>query len=252
MSVIRTVANIQYFAALALQVIITAAMIWRRLFLQARFFFAYIVWQTFSVAALYEITYKLPKAYYFYAYWTNDAVDIVLALAILIEIFNRIFAPYEGIRGIARISFLTATVIITIASVVFLFFHHAEYSVPVLTFALVAERSVRILQLGLILSLFAITRYLHLRWKNYLFGIALGFGFYAMTTLAVLVVRMAYGEPVMIVTNILWGTGYCVAVVIWAVYVLQPEAASIPIVSLPSHELEQWDETLKNILSRKR
>jgi len=244
------VVDVQYFGALALQVTIAAAMIWRRLVLQARFFFAYVLWQTFSVACLY-VAYKLPPPYYFYAYSINDVVDIVLALAILVEIFTRIFAPYEGIRGIARLLFLSATVVIATGSAVFLFFHHTEYSVPALTFFLVAERSVRILQLGLVLALLVITRYLHLRWKNYLFGIALGFGFYAMTTLAVLVVRMAYGHPVMIVTNILWGTGYCVAVLIWAVYVLQPEVANIPIVSLPSHELEQWDATLKNMLSRK-
>lgn len=252
MTIGRAVLDIQYFGALGLQVIIAIAMIWRRLYLQARFFFAYIVWQTFSVACLYEINFKLPSYYYFYAYWVNDVVDIVMAVAILVEVFNRIFAPYEGIRGVARIAFVVSAAIVGAASAIFLLFHHAEHSVPVLTFALVAERSVRILQLGLILSLFAITRYLHLRWKNYLFGIALGFGFYAMTTLAVLVIRMAYGEPVIIITNVLWGTGYCVAVLIWATYVLQPEAAKIPIVSLPSHQLEEWDETLKNILSRKR
>lgn len=251
MSIGRTVADIQYFGALGLQVVIGAAMIWRRLYLQARFFFAYIVWQTFSVACLYVITFKFPPAYYFYAYWINDAVDIILALAILAEIFNLIFAPYAGVRRLARIIFLFAAVAVSIASAVFLFFHHTEYSVPAVTFALVAERSVRILQLGLTLALFAITRYLHLRWKNYLFGIALGFGFYAMTTLAVLVIRMTYGQPVMVLTNYLWGTGYCVAVLIWAVYVLQPEVVNIPIASLPSHELEQWDASLKKILSRK-
>jgi len=53
------------------------------------------------------------------------------------------------------------------------------------------------------------------------------------------------------VTNLLWGTGYCIAVLIWTAYVLQPDAATVPIVSLPSHELEKWDETLKRMLSGK-
>ena len=251
MSSVSSIADWQYYASLALQVVIAAAMLWRRLFLQARYFFAYIVWQTFSVACLYEIIHKLPGKIYFYGFWINDAIDVMLALAILVEIFNRIFAPYEGIRGVARILFLSAASLVVITSAAFLFFHHAKYSIPVLTFVLVAERSVRILQLGLILALFVITRYLHLHWKNYLFGIALGFGFYAVTTLAVLVVRMTYGQPVMVVTNLLWGTGYCIAVLIWTAYVLQPDAATVPIVSLPSHELEKWDETLKRMLSGK-
>lgn len=211
------------------------------------------MWQTSSVACLYVIMHRLPppSPYYFYAWRINNAVDIVLAIAILVEIFRRIFAPYEGIRSMARILFISAVVVLTVTSGVFLFFHHAEYSVPVLTFLMVAERSVRIFQLGLILALFAITRYLHIRWKNYVFGIALGFGFYAVTVLAVLVVRMTYGQPVMAWSSLLEGTGYCVAVVIWATYVLQPEAATVPVVSLPSHQLEQWDSTLKTVLALK-
>lgn len=251
MSTAAKILEVQYFGSLALQVIIVGVMIWRRLFLNARFFFAYVVWQTFSVGCMYVAMYKLPPPYYFYTYWSNDAIDILLAMAILVETFNRIFAPYEGIRHLARILFISAAMILTVASAVFLLFRHAEYSPPLLTIFMVAERSVRILQLGLILALFAITRYLHLRWKNYLFGIALGFGFYAVTVLAVLVVRMTYGQPVMAWANLSEGTGYCVAVFIWTAYVLQPEVATVPIVSLPSHELERWDESLKAILSAK-
>ena len=250
MSTAAKILEVQYFGALALQVLIIATMVWRRLFPSARYFFAYIVWQTFSVACLYIIMHKFRHEY-MYAWWINNGIDIVLDMAILIEIFNRIFAPYQGIRGIARMIFIGAATVFAATSATSFFFSHAEYSVPILTFLMVADRGVRILQLGLILTLFAITRYLHLRWKNYLFGIALGFGFYAVTALAVLVVRMTYGQPVMTVTNLLEGTGYCVAVLIWATYVLQPEAATVPIVSLPSHELEQWDATLKKILSRK-
>jgi hypothetical protein len=250
MSIGRTVLHIQYVEALTLQIVIAIAIIWRRLFLQARFFFVYIVWQTFSVLCMYVLNLKLP-VYYFYAYWINDAVDVVLAIAILMEIFDRMFAAYEGIRRFAKVLFSVSAGLVTIVSAIFLHFDRVEYTVPVLTIVLVAERSVRILQLGLIFALFAITGYLHLRWKNYLFGIALGFGFYATTTLAVLVVRMTYGQPVMLISGLLWGTGYCVAVLIWAVYVLQPDVATVPIVSLPSHQLEQWDESLKKILSRK-
>ncbi len=252
MSIGAKIIEVQYFGAFVLQVVIVAAMVRRRLFPYARYFFAYIVWQTFSVACSYVIMHKFPppSTLPFYVWWINNAIDMLLAMAILVEIFNRIFAPYEAIRSVGRILFISAAVVLTAVSGIFLLFRHVEYSVPILTFFMVAERSIRILQLGLILALFAITRYLHLRWKNYLFGIALGFGFYAVTVLAVLVVRMTYGEPVMKWASLLEGTGYCVAVLIWAVYVLQPEAATVPIVSLPSHALEQWDATLKLVLSR--
>src|SRR5581483_726519 len=112
--------EVQYFGALALQVIIVAAMIWRRLFPHARYFFAYIVWQTFSVACLYVIMHRFPppSKCLFYASWINNAIDIVLAIAILVEIFNRVFAPYEGIRGMARILFLAAAGVLIVTSAI--------------------------------------------------------------------------------------------------------------------------------------
>ena len=242
---------IQYYSAFALQIAIAAGMFWRRLYGQAKFFFIYIVWQTISVAVMYVFLQRHLEWHYFYGYWINNTITVALGMAIVLEIFKRTFAPYEAIRRIARIVFVAAAGLLIIVSAIFLFYHNAEYSRPILTFFLVTERSVRIMQLGLILCLFGISRYLHLRWKNYLFGIALGFGFYALMDLVALVVRMTYGQAVAIQMNVLFGTAYCAAVVIWTVYVLQPEAAKIPIASLPSHELEQWDQTLRKMLSRK-
>ena len=250
MGTLDVMLEIQYYSAFALQITVAATMISKGLYRQARFFFAYIVWQTISVAVLYAVFHRMSHIYYFYGYWINNAITVSLGIAIVIEVFRRIFAPYEGIRRMAGIFFLSAAVLLTIISVAFLFYHHAEYSVPILTFVLVADRSVRILQLGLILALFGIARYLHLRWKNYLFGIALGFGFYALMDLVGLTVRMTYGKPVASTVDVLIGTAYCAAVVIWTAYVLQPEAAKVPIVSVPSHELEKWDAALKQLLSR--
>ncbi|MGZ4814946.1 MAG: hypothetical protein ACXVZV_06040 [Terriglobales bacterium] len=242
--------EVQYYIAFVLQITIAAVMLRRRLYLQARYFFAYIIWQTFSVAVLYAVVCTAPRSYRFYGYWINNTVTVILGMAIVIEIFNRIFAPYENIRHMARILFTWAAVLLVALSGGLLFYQHTEYSGPLLTFLLVTERSVRVVQLGLILVLFAITKYLHLRWRNYLFGIALGFGFYALITLVVLVVRMTYGKPVMVMADLVWGTAYCAAVLIWTMYVLQPEVAKVPIVSLPSHELEKWDEALKTLLKK--
>ncbi len=242
--------QIQYFSAITLQIAIVAAMLWRRLYRQAKFFFAYIVWQTITTPILYVFTIQHMKVEYFYGWWINNAITITLGIAIVIEIFKRTFAPYEGIRRMARMLFLSAAALLIVIGVIFLFYHHAEYSTPILTIFFVTGRSVRIMQLGLILALFAISRYLRLRWKNYLFGIALGFGFYAMMELAGVTIRMYYGQPVAFAENILQGTAYCLAVVIWTAYVLQPEAAKIPIVSLPSHELEKWDRVLQDMMSR--
>ncbi len=243
--------EVQFYSALALQMIIATVMITRRLFPKARFFFAYIIWQTFAVAVMYATIHRYPGGrQFFYVYWTNNAINICLGLAIIVELFNRMFEQYPSVRRFAKIALLVSGAVLVVIGAAISTFHEAAYSVPILTACMVAERSLRIVQLGLIFALLIISRYLHLRWKNYLFGIAIGFGFYALMVLAGLTVRMYYGESVANLENTLQGTAYCAAVLIWSVYALQPDVVNVPIMALPSHELEKWDQALNQLLAR--
>jgi hypothetical protein len=250
MDKIQIMVEVQYYSAFAMQILIVAVMIARRLFVNARYFFAYIVWQTFSVAIAYFL-YHYSYVKYFYVYWINNAITISLGLAIIIELFNRMFDQYPSVRKFAKLMLLAAGAILILVSAALTLYHEEVYRVPILTL-LVAERSLKFIQLGLIVALLALTRYLHLRWKNYLLGIALGFGFYALMALTGLTVLMHYGKSIARLENTLQGTAYCAAVLIWSVYVIQRESGRVPLIALPSQQLEKWDEVLREILSRKR
>jgi len=110
------------------------------------------------------------------------------------------------------------------------------------------ERFVRIVQLGLIMSLLSLANYLHLRWRNFQFGVALGFGAYAVLMLTSNVLRAYYGQLVAGSLFAIENACYSLIISVWLFYALQPEAATIPIVSLPSHELEKWDLALSRLL----
>jgi hypothetical protein len=245
--IVREVNN---WVAITLQIVIATTIFFRQLHHQARFFFAYIIWQTFSVAVIYALAHFGPPYWAYYSIWINDVVTVSLGFAIIIEVFNRIFAPYESIRRFARIVLFWSAVVLIVVAAFISTYREVANSVPILTLFLVAERSVRVVQLGLILCLFALSRYMHLRWRNYFFGISLGFGFYALLVLAGLTVRMYYGSPTTGLVNTILGCSYCASVMIWTFYVLQPDAVRVSIVALPSHELERWDESLARLLGR--
>jgi hypothetical protein len=111
-----------------------------------------------------------------------------------------------------------------------------------------ANRGLSIMQLGLALSVLLLMKYLHLRWKNFGFGILLGFGIYALiVTSEFILVGLNNGRLLVAVLTIC-GPSYCFAVLTWIYYALQPQSAPVATQSLQSKELEQWDQTLSRLL----
>ena len=243
--------EVNHLLAIALLFVVAVAMFLRKLHRQVPVFFAYILYALLFDVLHYGLVHLANPNWAWYSTWADDVFCILLEVAIFAEIFNRLFAPYSSIRQFAKlVVFWSAATLVVIGTFTAVFFHQVAYSVPVLTIFLVLDRTLRAVQLGLILTLFALSKYLHLRWKHLIFGIALGFGFYALMILTGDTVRMYYGQLVAGNVGALEGAAYCAAVLIWVVYTLQPEVARIPIVSLPSNELERWDRALAQLLRR--
>lgn len=243
--------EVNYLAAISLPLALAACMVFRQLRSYAPAFFAYVVYSCSSAAVVYGFIHFGDPYWAWYGAWITEFISFPIEFFILSEVFNRLFAPYEGIRQFAKMVLLWTFVILIIgASVSALLYHQVQYSVPVLTAFLMLERSFRAVELGLILVLFALSKYLHLRWKNLSFGVALGFGFYDVIALASTIVRAYYGKLVAGNVNALTGASYWITVLIWAFYVLQPDVRRISSISVPAPELERWDRALSQLLQR--
>jgi hypothetical protein len=238
-------------ATIALLLVLAACIIFRRLRTYSPVFFAYAVYACSSAAVTYSLIHFGDPYWAWYGAWIAEIVGICLEFAALIEVFNRLFAPYEGIRRFARLVLLWALVVLTITgSLTALLYHEVQFSVPILTIFLVLERSLRAVELGMILVFFALSKYLHLRWKNLSFGIALGFGFYDIMALVSTIVRAYYGKLLAGNLNALTFASYWITVLIWIFYVLQPDVIRVSNITLPSPELERWDRALSQLLKR--
>lgn len=228
---------------------VAAMMYKKRLHRETPTFFAYVLFDCFGMAII-SVLRNLGLAHaYWYGAWAESTGCIVLEFAVLSEVFDRLFASYTGIRRLAKsIVWWTATVIFVLAALTVTFFHQVNYTTPLLTALLMMQRSLAVVQLGVVLGLFAVSGYLHLRWRNFIFGIALGFGFHALMTLLGNIIRVQYGQMLAGTVGVFEASEYCFAVVIWLCYTLQPDIAAVPVVNVPSHELEQWDLALTRLL----
>ena len=113
------------------------------------------------------------------------------------------------------------------------------------------ERSLTVVQAGLLLLLFVLSSSLGLAWRSYSFGLALGFGTFAIVDLVLWSLRTQFGDQFWKPQSILNGLAYNVMIFIWAFYVLQPKRIAQPIRVIPYNDIAKWNEKLEELLKRK-
>ena len=112
-------------------------------------------------------------------------------------------------------------------------------------------RSIRMIQIGLLLSLFVLSRSLGLTWRSYSFGIALGYGTNAAIDFLLAAIRAEYGEAIWHIESLLSASAYSLALSIWLWYMLQPQEVAEPIRVIPYNDIAKWNEKLEELLKKK-
>ena len=112
---------------------------------------------------------------------------------------------------------------------------------------LTLDASSMFIQLGVLAILFFLSRMLVLGWKDFPFGIALGYGVMASVQLAVSVMRSYLGSESTPGYVLLRPLAYNLAVLIWLFYAIKRErrgtASGLP----PEMEVSRWNEALEKI-----
>lgn len=185
---------------------------------------------------------------YFYFFWISNVISVALGFAVIREVFLNVLDGFHSIQRLANLLF-AFVVFMLVVMAVFTGVASSRHEVLQVQMAIISfERAVRFVQLGLVMFLFSFTRVLGLPWKHYLFGIALGFGIFAMVNLVIFGVRSQMGTVVDSVIGYLTPTAYLVATITWTVYLAMPAPQALR--ELPRHDLARWDTAIKDLLPR--
>lgn len=232
-----------------LQCIVAAIMLRRKLSRIMPMFFAYIVSQivifTFSFPTY---VWGSPKTY-FYLSWTTMAISAALGFMVIREIFVDVFRPFPALRDLGSVLFRWAGMVMGLVSVVLIAAgSYADHSRKVVLYVLAMERGVRVMQCGLVLFLLLFSTYLGLSWKNHSFGLAMGFGGFAIVEMALMVYRSHVGysvgrDTVFSIINMLT---YNVAIAVWLLYLMRENPARRSTETLLKPV--RWNESLVDIL----
>jgi hypothetical protein len=226
-----------------LEVSLAVAMIWHGLHRKFPVFFSYIAFELVSFAILFPIQRHGHAAAYFYGYWISAMISLVLGFKVIHEVFLDVFRPFHTLRDLGTVLFKWAALVMIFVAIVVAVASPVGQS-PLVQAVTTLQRCVRTVQCGLILFLLFFSRYLGVSWRQYSFGVALGFGGYAAVELAsnALYFGGQINSPWVALLNTLT---YASALAIWVGYgFLKVPARQQQVAMLAS---QRWEESLSDL-----
>jgi hypothetical protein len=221
---------LSWVAGPALEIGLLALMVRRRLHSVFPRFFSYIIFQILKSAILF-FTYHYYEKGYFDAYWTGNAISVILAVAVMDEILQHVFKEYGGAQNLGSVIFRWACGLLLLLAIVTAFTSEQGSADRVVAAVLTFDRSIRVMQCGLFCLLMILCRLLKNCWRQQVFGIALGFGVFASIELILVSAAMRYGGSVGATISLAKSAAYDAVIILWIGY-LRQQSHSIPAVEL--------------------
>jgi hypothetical protein len=204
-----------------LQAGVLVAMFRRGLHRDYPFFFNYTVLQVVSVPVLAAFM-RWSYTGYYYAYYANVALSVLISFAVLQEIFKDAFRPYENLRDLSVILFRWSALVVFLVAVMWAV--NAGHIAPSYGIfddvMLLGDRSLRLMQCGLVFFLLLFNTYLGIPQRSLLFGISLGFGFFAAVNMLVTTAASHHGLVTSLALSRINSLAYLASVIIWLTYTL--------------------------------
>lgn len=248
MNLMRLLFYVLWLAQAVLQGIVATVMVRRKLHHEFPIFFAYIGYQVCSVLGMCAARLLLvPGRLWGPAFFVDSGVVTVLRFAVIYEVFDHLFRNYSALNRLGKPVFRGVLLAFLIMAMVLAAVTHGNEAYLSLFVLHLLQQTASILQIGLLMFLFIFSTYLGLAWANYVFGLALGLGVWASTTLAASVALSQLGISSHYVNYITMGA-YNICVLVWIFYLLIPEQhAYRAVAKLPDDDLEVWNRELRRL-----
>jgi hypothetical protein len=223
---------------------VVAAILWQRKQIkQFLAFFIFLVVQVVNFSILFPLWYAGNVTAYFWLFWTGEAINAVLGFRVIHEVFLDVFRPYHTLKDLGTLLFKWAGVVMLLVSVVVAFSNSFDQS-PLVHAVTTMQRSVRIVQVGLILFLLLFSRFLGVSRKQLSFGVSLGFGLLAGVELLLIALNSG-GFLRQGGLNVINQITYAAAVFIWIGYVLSHGPARE--LAANHFQTQRWEQGLADL-----
>ena len=223
---------------------VVAVVLWRRkLHKQFPVFFLFLLAQVANFAVTFPLWLVGDFKTYFVFFWLGEAVNAVLGFKVIHEIFLDVFRPYHTLKDLGTLLFKWAGVVMLLVSVVVAFSNSFDEN-PLVHALTTLQRSVRIVQLGLILFLLLFSGFLGVSRKQVSFGISLGFGLFAGVELMLYALNSG-GFVKLNHLNLINMSTYNLAIFVWLGYSLSRKVVRVAAVN--HLQTQRWEQGLADL-----
>jgi hypothetical protein len=235
-----------WFAGLGFQLLLFLVLVLKKFWNKFPVFFAYSLLGVAGGAGLYFV--RSSPSLYFYAYWVIEGLGLLLGFGVIFEVFKRLLYPYPALKKLAAIAFQTAIVLLITLGCIAAYLQPSAEKSRLVAGVFAAEEGTRIIEIGLLMFLFAFSTVFGLHWRQYTFGIALGLGLFVAVELIVVATRTTLGGAAAEILNVARSLGFTLSVLIWTGYALAPQRVTVG-AELPKRaQLEQWNQAIMELI----
>jgi hypothetical protein len=166
-----------------LQMGIAAFMFRRGLLHKFKFFFCYILTQIVTFAILFPAIVWRSYGAAFYLYWICNAIGVAFGFMVIHEVFVDVFRVFHTLRDLGTVLFKWAGLVMLLVAGVVSVSTNSSAIPPWMQAIITSQRCVRMVQVGMVLFLLFFAHYVGVSRRQHSFGIALGFGSFAVVEL---------------------------------------------------------------------
>ncbi len=222
---------------------IATLMLRRGLHRSFKFFFGYILIQLVTFAVLFPANWHSYSAM-FYLYWACDALSVAFGFAVIHEVFVDVFRAFHTLRDLGTVLFKWAGLVMLLVAGVVSVSTNSSQIAPWMQAIITSQRCVRIIQVGMVLFLLFFAHYVGVSRRQHSFGIALGFGSFAVIELVLICswVGNHLGGAWMSILNM---AAYNSTLLVWVGYVALKSPSRDASLSLL--QPQRWEQSLSDI-----
>jgi len=215
-------------------------------------------WKNFPVFTIYSIfglmmglslySLRFSKLAYNQVYWFTEVLGLLLGFGIFYEIFRTLLNSYPALRTLARSIFQWSALGLMLLGCIVFYSQSSGDLNPLMSTMLVVEEATRTIEVGLLVFLFLFASAFGLHWRQYLFGVALGFGIFISVELVAVSMRLHFGHTAEVAVNFARIIAFNLSLLTWLGYLLIPESTARN-TDLPKlAQLEQWNHALTELI----
>ena len=212
--------SVQWIGILLLA--LTLVLVWQSR-LQRRFplFTAYVTYM--MLATLLRSIFLSTPDIYFFVYWYAEPGAFLLKLLAVHESFMHVFRTFYLMKWFRFL--LPGTIVAALVSSVLRTYTHPAHGSPVAEAVIAAATTAQQLVLAIAVLFVVLVIFFRLPWRVHEYRIVLGFGVSSFAIFLEGALRSEFGTTFNIVTTLLAGVSYLLALVIWLTAVRHPLAA---------------------------